>query len=418
MNIVNARLRGRSGLFRIELAQARIAAIVMQAQELVAAADELDAAGNLVVPPFVEPHIHLDATLTAGEPNWNLSGTLFEGIDLWAERKALVTHEDSKQRARKAIDMLVDHGIQHVRSHVDVTDPTLAALKALLEVREETRHLIDLQLVAFPQEGIESYANGRALMEQAVALGVDVVGGIPHFENTREQGVSSIKFLMDLAERSGCLVDVHCDETDDPHSRFLEVLADEARVRGMGARVTASHTTAMGSYDNAYCSKLFRLLKQSQINFVSCPTESIHLQGRFDVYPKRRGLTRVAELDRAGMNVCFGQDSIVDPWYPLGNGNILRILEAGLHICHMLGFEDLQRALDLVTDNSAKTLNLGEGYGIEVGRPANLLILSAASDYEMLRSQGHALVSVRAGRVLMRRTPAQVVRGAEPGAGR
>ncbi|WP_372866407.1 cytosine deaminase [Pseudomonas sp.] len=418
MNIVNARLRGRSGLFRIELAQARIAAIVMQAQELVAAADELDAVGNLVVPPFVEPHIHLDATLTAGEPNWNLSGTLFEGIDLWAERKALVTHEDSKQRARKAIDMLVDHGIQHVRSHVDVTDPTLAALKALLEVREETRHLIDLQLVAFPQEGIESYANGRALMEQAVALGVDVVGGIPHFENTREQGVSSIKFLMDLAERSGCLVDVHCDETDDPHSRFLEVLADEARVRGMGARVTASHTTAMGSYDNAYCSKLFRLLKQSQINFVSCPTESIHLQGRFDVYPKRRGLTRVAELDRAGMNVCFGQDSIVDPWYPLGNGNILRILEAGLHICHMLGFEDLQRALDLVTDNSATTLNLGEGYGIEVGRPANLLILSAASDYEMLRSQGHALVSVRAGRVLMRRTPAQVVRGAEPGAGR
>lgn len=410
MNIVNARLRGRSGLFRIELAQTRIAGIVAQAQELVATADQLDAAGNLLVPPFVEPHIHLDAALTAGEPSWNLSGTLFEGIERWAERKALVTHEDSKTRARKAIDMLVEHGIQHVRSHVDVTDPGLGALKALLEVREETRHLIDLQIVAFPQEGIESYANGRALMEQAVALGADVVGGIPHFENTREQGVSSIRFLMDLAERSGCLVDVHCDETDDPHSRFLEVLAEEARVRGMGARVTASHTTAMGSYDNAYCSKLFRLLKQAQINFVSCPTESIHLQGRFDVYPKRRGLTRVAELDRAGLNVCFGQDSIVDPWYPLGNGNILRILEAGLHICHMLGFEDLQRALDLVTDNSAKTLNLGEGYGIEVGRPANLLILSAASDYEMLRSQGHALVSIRAGEVLMRRTPARVVR--------
>ena len=410
MNIVNARLRGRSGLFRIELAQARIAGIVAQAQELLATADELDAAGNLLVPPFVEPHIHLDAALTAGEPSWNLSGTLFEGIELWAERKALVTHEDSKTRARKAIDMLVEHGIQHVRSHVDVTDPGLGALKALLEVREETRHLIDLQIVAFPQEGIESYANGRALMEQAVALGADVVGGIPHFENTREQGVSSIRFLMDLAERSGCLVDVHCDETDDPHSRFLEVLAEEARVRGMGARVTASHTTAMGSYDNAYCSKLFRLLKQAQINFVSCPTESIHLQGRFDTFPKRRGLTRVAELDRAGINVCFGQDSIVDPWYPLGNGNILRILEAGLHICHMLGFEDLQRALDLVTDNSAKTLNLGEGYGVEVGRPANLLILSAASDYEMLRSQGHALVSIRAGEVLMRRTPARVVR--------
>ncbi len=411
MKIVNARLRGREGLFHIALDGSQIAAITAQPAVVSASEGDLDAASNLVVAPFVEPHIHLDATLTAGEPNWNMSGTLFEGIERWAERKALVTHEDTKSRAKKTIDMLVDHGIQHVRTHVDVTDPTLAALKAMLEVREETRHLIDLQIVAFPQEGIESYANGRALMEQAVQLGADVVGGIPHFENTRDQGVSSIKFLMDLAERTGCLVDVHCDETDDPQSRFLEVLAEEARVRGMGERVTASHTTAMGSYDNAYCSKLFRLLKQSKINFISCPTESIHLQGRFDTYPKRRGLTRVAEIDRAGMNICFGQDSIVDPWYPLGNGNILRILEAGLHICHMLGYEDLKRGLDLITDNSARTLHLGERYGIEVGRPANLLILSAPDDYEMIRTQGHALVSVRHGEVLMRRTPASVQRG-------
>lgn len=410
MNIVNARLRKKPGLYRIELDGERIAAIIEQPALVDVLTHDLDAAGNLVTAPFIEPHIHLDATLTAGQPAWNMSGTLFEGIELWSERKAVVTHEDTKQRARKTIDMLVDHGIQHVRTHVDVTDPTLAALKAMVEVREEVRHLIDLQIVAFPQDGIESFANGRALMEQAIALGADVVGGIPHFENTREQGVSSIKFLMDLAERTGCLVDVHCDETDDPHSRFLEVLAEEARVRGMGERVTASHTTAMGSYDNAYCSKLFRLLKQSKINFISCPTESIHLQGRFDSFPKRRGLTRVAELDRAGMNVCLAQDSIVDPWYPLGNGNILRILEAGLHICHMLGYDDLQRCLDFITDHSAKTLNLGERYGLAVGRPANLLILSAPDDYEMLRSQGHALVSIRAGKVLMQRTPAQISR--------
>ncbi len=414
MNIVNARLRGRSGLFRIELQDQRIAAIAEQpgpnAPLPMPMPGDLDAAGNLVTAPFVEPHIHLDAALTAGEPSWNMSGTLFEGIERWAERKELVTHEDTKRRAKKTIDMLVDHGIQHVRTHVDVTDPSLAALKAMLEVREETRQLIDLQIVAFPQEGIESFQNGRALMEEAVALGADVIGGIPHFENTRDQGVSSIKFLMDLAERSGCLVDVHCDETDDPHSRFLEVLAEEARVRDMGERVTASHTCAMGSYDNAYCYKLFRLLKRSKINFISCPTESIHLQGRMDGYPKRRGLTRVAEIDRAGMNVCFGQDSIVDPWYPLGNGNILRVLEAGLHICHMLGYEDLQRALDLVTDNGAKTLQLGERYGVAVGRPANLLILSAPNDYELLRSQGQALVSIRHGKVLMQRRPAQVER--------
>jgi len=410
MNILNARLRGRSGLYRIELNGARIASISAQQAPAEANEGDIDAASNLVVPPFIEPHIHLDATLTAGEPAWNMSGTLFEGIERWGERKALVTHEDTKARAKKTIDMLVDHGIQYVRTHVDVTDPTLSALKSMLEVREETRHLIDLQIVAFPQEGIESFKGGRELMTEAITMGADVVGGIPHFENTRDQGVSSIKFLMDLAERTGCLVDVHCDETDDPQSRFLEVLAEEARVREMGERVTASHTTAMGSYDNAYCSKLFRLLKLSQINFVSCPTESIHLQGRFDTYPKRRGLTRVAEIDRAGMNVCFGQDSIVDPWYPLGNGNILRILEAGLHICHMLGYEDLQRCLDLITDNSARTLNLGERYGLEVGRPANLLVLSAADDYEMLRTQGHALLSVRNGEVLMRRTPAQIQR--------
>ncbi len=410
MNILNARLRGRSGLYRIELDGARIAAISAQQAPAEANEGDIDAASNLVVPPFIEPHIHLDATLTAGQPAWNMSGTLFEGIERWGERKALVTHEDTKARAKKTIDMLVDHGIQHVRTHVDVTDPTLSALKSMIEVREETRHLIDLQIVAFPQEGIESFKGGRELMTEAIAMGADVVGGIPHFENTRDQGVSSIKFLMDLAERSGCLVDVHCDETDDPQSRFLEVLAEEARVREMGERVTASHTTAMGSYDNAYCSKLFRLLKMSKINFVSCPTESIHLQGRFDTYPKRRGLTRVAEIDRAGMNICFGQDSIVDPWYPLGNGNILRILEAGLHICHMLGYEDLQRGLDLITDNSARTLNLGERYGLEVGRPANLLVLSAPDDYEMLRTQGHALLSVRNGEVLMRRTPAQIQR--------
>lgn len=408
MKIINARLRKTDGLHTVTCEGAVIASIQAQGDAVTAQGDDIDAQGNLLIAPLVEPHIHLDATLTAGDPQWNMSGTLFEGIERWGQRKASITHEDTKQRALTTIGMLAEHGIQHVRTHIDVTDPTLGALKAMLEVREEARHLIDLQIVAFPQEGIESYPGGRELMERAVAMGADVVGGIPHFENTREQGVSSIGFLMDLAERTGCLVDVHCDETDDPHSRFLEVLAEQARVRGMGSRVTASHTTAMGSYDNAYCSKLFRLLKQSGISFVSCPTESIHLQGRFDTFPKRRGVTRVAELDRAGMNVCFGQDSIKDPWYPLGNGNILRVLDAGLHICHMMGFEDLQRSLDLVTDNSARALNLGERYGIAVGRPANLVILGAENDYEAVRQQAKARVSIRGGRVLMTRIPERV----------
>nr|WP_113864911.1 cytosine deaminase [Brenneria salicis]NMN90665.1 cytosine deaminase [Brenneria salicis ATCC 15712 = DSM 30166]RBP66839.1 cytosine deaminase [Brenneria salicis ATCC 15712 = DSM 30166]RLM32177.1 cytosine deaminase [Brenneria salicis ATCC 15712 = DSM 30166] len=410
MKIINAALRRQTGLFTLTLDNGLITAIDAQSASLTAAEnrDVIDADSQLVIPPLVEPHIHLDATLTAGEPEWNMSGTLFEGIERWAQRKATITHDDTKRRAHTAIGMLRDHGIQHVRTHIDVTDPSLAALSAMLEVKQEARGLIDLQIVAFPQEGIESFANGRQLMARAIEMGADVVGGIPHFENTRDQGVSSIKFLMDLAERTGCLVDVHCDETDDAQSRFLEVLAEEARVRQMGERVTASHTVAMGSYDNAYCYKLFRLLKLSGINFVSCPTESIHLQGRFDTFPKRRGVTRVAELDRAGLNVCFAQDSIKDPWYPLGNGNILRVLDAGLHICHMMGYEDLQRCLDFVTDNSARTMNLGESYGIAVGRPANLVILDAENDYETVRRQAKASVSIRHGKVIMRRTPEQL----------
>lgn len=408
MKIINAALRHQPGLYTLSFHDGLIAAIEPQSGPLTAAPKDIDAGERLVIPPLVEPHIHLDATLTAGEPEWNMSGTLFEGIERWSQRKATITHEDTKCRAHSTIGLLRDHGIQHVRTHIDVTDPTLGALKTMLEVKEEARDLIDLQIVAFPQEGIESFPDGRQLMEQAIEMGADVVGGIPHFENTREQGVSSVKFLMDLAERRGCLVDVHCDETDDPQSRFLEVLAEEARVRGMGDRVTASHTVAMGSYDNAYCSKLFRLLKRSGISFVSCPTESIHLQGRFDTFPKRRGITRVAELDRAGMNVCFGQDSIKDPWYPLGNGNLLRVLDAGLHICHMMGYQDLQRCLDFVTDNSAKAMHLGENYGLVVGRPANLLILDAENDYEAVRRQAKALVSIRHGKVIMRRTPERI----------
>ncbi|KGT48851.1 MULTISPECIES: cytosine deaminase [Acinetobacter] len=410
MKVINAILRGKEGLFSLTYNNGVFEAIEKQAGviQAEASAEIIDAAQQMVMAPLIEPHIHLDAVLTAGEPEWNMSGTLFEGIERWGQRKETITQEDTKQRAKKTVDMLVAHGIQHVRTHVDVTDPELTALHAMLEVKEEIKDKVNLQIVAFPQEGIESYNNGRGLMEEAIKLGADVVGGIPHFEYTREKGVSSVHFLMDLAEKYDRLVDVHCDEIDDPASRFLEVLADEARVRGMGERVTASHTTAMGSYDNAYCYKLFRLLKRSKINFISCPTESIHLQGRFDTYPKRRGVTRAAEIDRAGMNISFAQDSIRDPWYPIGNGNIIRVLDAALHICHMLGYEDLQRCLDFVSDNSAKTLCLGDQYGIEVGRPASFIIMPAQKDYDVVANQAKAILSVKNGKVIMRRQTEQV----------
>lgn len=410
MKVINAILRGKDGLFSLTYNHGVFEAIEAQTGLIQAEpdADVIDAGQQMLMAPLIEPHIHLDAVLTAGEPEWNMSGTLFEGIERWGQRKETITHDDTKQRAHKTVDMLVAHGIQHVRTHVDVTDPELTALHAMLEVKQEIKDKVNLQIVAFPQEGIESYKNGRGLMEEAIKLGADVVGGIPHFEYTREKGVSSVHFLMDLAEKYDRLVDVHCDEIDDPASRFLEVLADEARVRGMGERVTASHTTAMGSYDNAYCYKLFRLLKRSKINFISCPTESIHLQGRFDTYPKRRGVTRAAEIDRAGMNISFAQDSIRDPWYPIGDGNIIRVLDAALHICHMLGYEDLQRCLDFVSDNSAKTLCLGDQYGIEVGRPASFIIMPAQKDYDVVANQAKAILSVKNGKVIMRRQTDQV----------
>lgn len=400
--IVNARLPGETGLYRVEISSGRFSRIEPQSADVVAAADELDAGGNLLLPPFVEPHIHLDAALTAGQPRWNQSGTLFEGIECWGERKAMLSRDDVISRAEQTLKLFAAHGIQYVRTHVDVTDPQLTALRAMVEVRDRVRDFVDLQIVAFPQEGILSFPGGKELMSDAVTVGADVIGGIPHFEFTRDYGVESVKLLMDLAEANDCLVDVHCDEIDDPQSRFLEVLAAEALSRDYGSRVTASHTCAMHSYEDAYCSRLFRLLGNSGLRFVALPTENLHLQGRFDGYPKRRGITRVPELLDAGLKVCFGQDSIRDPWYPMGNGNLLRTLDVGLHACHMLGMERIETALEIVTDNGAAALNLAE-YGIAVGNPARCMVLNGTTPYEVLLNQSPVLASVRDGRCLVQR---------------
>jgi cytosine deaminase len=379
------------------------------APELTAVDNEqvIDGKGNVLLPPFVDSHVHLDATLTAGQPEWNESGTLFDGIRIWSERKQDLTKEDVKKRARKTIENMVGHGIQHVRSHVDVTDPHLIAAQALLELREELKDQIDLQLVAFPQEGILSYPHGRELMEQAVKEGLDVVGGIPHFEFTTEYGWQSVHFLMALADKYDRLVDVHCDEIDDPASRNLEVLATEAYERGMKDRVTASHTTAMGSYNNAYTYKLFRLLKMSDINFVSNPLVNVHLGGRFDTYPKRRGVTRIKELTNAGINVSFGEDDVQDPWNPLGNGNMLDVVTMGVYIAHLMGYHQLQDAFNYVTYNGAKTMHISDQYGIEVGKPANCILLNAEDFYNALNKHVEVLYNIRHGKILAETKPAE-----------
>ncbi|EKO5188985.1 cytosine deaminase [Vibrio vulnificus] len=404
--IKNATLKGQEGLQQILIEDGQFTRIEDNNVELNYTGDVLDAEGGMAVAPFCEPHIHLDTTQTAGEPSWNISGTLFEGIERWTERKETLSIEDVKSRAKQTLKWQIANGVQHVRTHVDVSDPTLIALKAMVEVREEMKEWVDIQIVAFPQEGILSYPNGKELLEEAVQLGADVIGAIPHFEFTREYGIESLHYVFELAQKYNRLIDVHCDEIDDEQSRFVETLAALAHKFNMGHKVTASHTTAMGSYNGAYASRLFRLLRMSGINFVANPLVNIHLQGRFDDYPKRRGVTRVKEMLNANINVCFGHDDVFDPWYPLGTANMLQVLHMGLHVCQVMGYDQINNSLDLISTNSARTLNIQDKHGIEAGKPGSLLILPAENGFDAVRRQVPVRYSVRHGKVIAETQPA------------
>ena len=367
---------------------------------------EIDAGGCLISPPFIESHVHLDTTLTAGDPRWNESGTLFEGIRIWSERKRSVTREDVISRATELLRWQAAQGVLHVRTHVDVTDPDLTGLKAMLEVREAVRGRTEVQIVAFPQEGILSYPRGAELMEEALKLGADAVGGIPHYEHTREMGAESVRETFRLAEKYDKPVDIHCDETDDPESRFLEVMAAEAIRTGMGQRVTASHTTALGSYDNAYAYKLMGFLTRAGINFVANPLVNITLQGRYDSYPKRRGLTRVKELRQNGLNVSLGYDDIMDPWYPLGTGGMLQPAHMAVHACHMTSREEVVACFDMVTENAARTLGVGD-YGVAEGRPASFVLVDAPDKWDAIRRLATTTLVVKDGEVIAEARPAE-----------
>ena len=399
MLVKNVHIHNREGLWQILIEEGNISRIFSQDEVFNYSGEILDGEEGIVYPPFVEPHIHLDATQTAGLPNWNQSGTLFEGIERWAERKSLLSHEDVKSRAWKTLKWQIANGVQYVRTHVDVSDPTLTALKAMLEVKKEIAPWVDLQIVAFPQEGILSYPNGEKLLDQAMEMGADVVGGIPHFEFTREYGVESMHIAFDIARKYNKQIDIHCDEIDDEQSRFVETVAALALKYDMGEKVTASHTTAMHSYNNAYASRLFRLLKMSKIHFVANPLVNIHLQGRFDTYPKRRGVTRVKEMLKNNINVCFGHDDVFDPWYPLGTANMLQVLHMGLHVCQLMGYGQINDGLKLVTENSAKALGLTD-YGIQEGNSANFIVLPAENGFDAVRRQVPTRYSIRHGKVI------------------
>ena len=373
-------------------------------QNLPKADEEIDLQGRLVVPPYVDPHLHLDYVYTAGSKGAkNASGTLFEGIARWHDVKKTQTLEDAKERALKGIEEEVSKGVQFIRTHIDVCDPRLTGLKAMLEIREQLKDKVTIQIVAFPQEGMYAYKGGDEMVEEALKMGADCVGSIPHFEWAREIGEKSIHRTVELAVKHNKLIDVHCDETDDVMSRFVELLNALVMVEGIGTRTAASHTCSFGSADNAYAFRMMRLFQQSGMNFIALPTENAYLQGRQDTYPKRRGLTRVKELWEGGINVCFGQDSINDPWYPVGNGNLMNILDNGIHLAQTMSFEELDKCLDLITTNGAKTLNVEDQYGIEQGKPANFVVLDARSPFEAVRQRADVLASIRHGEYLFKR---------------
>jgi cytosine deaminase len=387
---------GRKGC-DIAIAGGRIAEVAAGIEAT--AAREIDAAGYLATPPFVDSHFHLDSTLSLGQPRINESGTLLEGIRLWGELKPHLTVESVKERARQLCHWAIARGTLAIRSHVDVCDERLVGVRALLELRQEMAPWIDIQLVAFPQDGYYRFPNAPALVERALDLGVDVVGGIPHFERTMDEGGRSVRALCELAAERGLQVDMHCDETDDPMSRHVETLASETLRLGLTGRVAGSHLTSMHSMDSYYVSKLIPLMAEAGLHAVPNPLINIVLQGRHDGYPKRRGMTRVKELLAAGVNVSFGHDCVMDPWYSLGTHDMLEVAAMALHVGQMTARTEMPPMFDAVTTAGARTLAL-EGYGLEEGCRADLVILQAADPVEALRLRPARLFVIRRGAVV------------------
>ncbi len=366
------------------------------------AGEVIDASGDLVSPPFVDPHFHMDATLSYGIPRINASGTLLEGIGLWGELKAVMTPEEIRDRALAYCDWAASMGLLCIRSHVDTCDDRLLGVEALIEVRRLVAPYIDLQLVAFPQDGLYRDPTALANTLRALDMGVDVVGGIPHFERTMAEGAASVTALCEIAAGRGLMVDMHCDETDDPLSRHIETLAYETRRLGLGGRVAGSHLTSMHSMDNYYVSKLLPLIAEAGVAAIPNPLINIMLQGRHDTFPKRRGLTRVKEMRAEGIRVAWGQDCVLDPWYSLGTADMLDVAFMGLHVAQMSSPSDMRACFDMVTTESAAIMGLAD-YGLRVGAKASFVVLDAGDPVEAIRLRAHRICVVARGKVIARR---------------
>ena len=393
---------GRTGI-DIGIENGRIVAV--EPALAASAAETIDAAGQLLAPPFVDAHFHMDATRSYGLPRVNRSGTLLEGIALWSELKPLLTQEALVERALAYCDWAVAKGLLAIRSHVDVCDPRLLAVEALLEVRKRVAPYLDLQLVAFPQDGLLRSAGALDNLKRALDMGVDVVGGIPHFERTMAEGAESVRILCEIAAQRGLMVDLHCDESDDPLSRHIETLALHSQRLGLQGRVAGSHLTSMHSMDNYYVSKLLPLIEEAGVAAIANPLINITLQGRHDTYPRRRGMTRVPEMLASGIPVAFGHDCVMDPWYGLGSGDMLEVAHMGLHVAQMTAQDAMRQCFAAVTETPARILGL-EDYGIAPGCKADLVLLQAGDPVEAIRLRATRLLVMRRGKVIARSAPA------------
>jgi cytosine deaminase len=410
--IRNARLLGGERLVDLAAEAGRWTRIGPELE--VDAAQEIDASGRLVTPPLVDCHLHLDASLTAGRPRFNESGTLIEGIHVWGELKESLTADDVFARAREIVRWSAAQGTLFIRAHADVSAKNEAPLRGLLRVRDELADLATIQVTAFPQDGIYSDPRNESLFERAIELGADCVGGIPHYEPTAELGLAEVHRVFDLASRHGRRIDVHCDETDDPASRFLEVMADNTVRHNLAGRVTASHCTAMGSYEPYYSSKLHGFLRRAGINIVVNPFANSLIQGRLDPYPKRRGFAQLKELLAAGVNVSLGNDVIMDPWYLLGRADMVEAASLALHFTYMSGLDEISEMLRCATERGARTLGVEDEYGIDEGKPADCVVFDAPNAREVLRLHPPRRWVVRRGRVIAETVPSSTTLLGEP----
>ncbi|HLR71051.1 MAG TPA: cytosine deaminase [Pseudogracilibacillus sp.] len=402
--IRNAKLADYNNTVDIAIKEGKFSQITSSIEE--SAEQEIDAKGNLVSAPFVESHVHLDSALSVGNPRFNQSGTLLEAIEIWGEYKKSLKKEDIKNNAKKAIKWLITNGVLRIRTHTDSTDPTLMTMEAILELQEEMQEFVDIQVVAFPQDGIFSFKEMNVLLEEAVKMGADVVGGLPQVELTREDGIKSIEYVFELATKYNKLIDIHTDETGDDQSRFTEVITKFAIECDMSELVTASHTTAMHNYQNDYAAKLIGNLKRANVNIVTNPFSNALLQNRLDGYPRKRGTTRVNELREQGVNVSIGNDNIMDPFGPLGKGNMLGAAHLLAHTAHLSGSEQIVDLFQMITKNGAKTLQ-DKDYGLKVGNQADCIILDAQNEYEAIRLTSDCLYVIRKGKIIMETKPAE-----------